>query len=114
MYVVRREKGACRKASRRSLEFGLAALARVLPADEADEVVDAGVGDGHHRHRVDLLLSELHREVDVDLLRGRCADVALKWAKRVKALRDATNFSFHFLPEERDEEADIIARAVGF
>ncbi|TNN53445.1 hypothetical protein EYF80_036355 [Liparis tanakae] len=90
MDIVRREKErkvASRAAPRGSLEFGLAALARVLPADEADEVVHAGVGDGHHRHGVHLLLGELHREVDVDLLRGRRPDVALKQEKGVKALR---------------------------
>lgn len=40
--------------------------------------MDAGVGDGHHCHRVQLLLSRLHREVNVDLFRSRRADVTLK------------------------------------
>lgn len=33
-----------------SLEFGLSTLTCVLPTDEPDEVMDAGVGDGHHCH----------------------------------------------------------------
>ena len=61
-----------------SLEFGLAGLAGVLPADEADEVVHAGVGDGDHRHGVELLLGHLHGQVHVDLLGGRRTDVALE------------------------------------
>lgn len=43
-----------------SLEFGFSSLARVLPTDEPDEVVNAGVGDGHHCHRMHFLLSYLH------------------------------------------------------
>lgn len=61
-----------------SLQFGFSALAGVLPADEADEVVNPSVGDGHHRHGVQLLLSHLHGEVDVYLLGGRRTDVTLQ------------------------------------
>lgn len=43
-----------------SLEFGFSSLACVLPTDEPDEVMDAGVGDGHHCHRMYFLLSHLH------------------------------------------------------
>lgn len=62
----------------RSLEFRLPPLTGVLPTDEPDQVVDPGVGDGHHRHGVQLLLSGLHGEVDVYLLGGRGADVTLE------------------------------------
>lgn len=61
-----------------SLEFGFPPLAGVLPTDEPDQVVHAGVGDGHHGHRMQLLLSRLHRQVNVDLLCSRRADVTLK------------------------------------
>lgn len=61
-----------------SLEFRFSPLACVLPTDEPDQVVDSGVGDGHHRHGMQLLLSRLHREVNVDLLRSRRANVTLK------------------------------------
>lgn len=61
-----------------SLEFGFPPLTRVLPADEPDQVVHAGVGDGHHCHWMQLLLSRLHREVNVDLLCRRRANVTLK------------------------------------
>lgn len=65
-----------------SPEFGFAAFTGVLPTDQADEVVDSGVGDGNHRHRVNFLLS--HRQVDVDLLGSRRADVTLKGHKKRK------------------------------
>lgn len=66
-----------------SPEFGFAAFTGVLPADQADEVVDAGVGDGDDGHGVHFLLS--HRQVDVDLLGSRCADVTLRGRKRRRA-----------------------------
>lgn len=61
-------------------EFGFATLTGVLPTDQANQVVDAGVGDGHHRHGMHFLLS--HGQVDVDLLGGRGADVTLKAQRR--------------------------------
>lgn len=61
-----------------SLQLGFSSLTRVLPTDETDEVMNAGVGYRHYGHRVDFILSHLHREVDVDLLCGRCANVALR------------------------------------
>ena len=65
----------------RLLELGLTGLSGVLPADQADEVVHAGVGDGDHRHGVELLLGHLHGKVHVDLLGGRRTDVALETDK---------------------------------
>lgn len=59
------------------LEFRLPSLTGVLPADEANKVVDAGIGDGHHHHGMQFLLGRLHREVDVNLFGCSCTYVAL-------------------------------------
>lgn len=60
-----------------SLEFRFSSLCGVLPTDEANEVMDAGVGNGHHHHWMDFILSNLHWEVDVDLFGSGRAYVAL-------------------------------------
>lgn len=54
-----------------SLEFGFPPLAGILPADQTNEVVNPCVRHGDHRHGVQLLLSRLHGEVDVDFF-GCC------------------------------------------
>lgn len=43
-----------------SLEFGFSSLACVLPTDKSNEVMDTGIGDGHHCHWMYFLLSHLH------------------------------------------------------
>lgn len=60
------------------LEFGFSSLTCVLPTDEADEVMNTGVSDGYHCHRMNFLLSHLHREVDVYLFCSCCANMALE------------------------------------
>lgn len=68
-----------------SLELGFPPLARVLPTDQPDQVVHAGVGDGHHGHWMQLLLSRLHREVNVYLLCSRRANVTLKTRQKAQS-----------------------------
>lgn len=70
-----------------SLEFGFSSLACVLPTDEPNEVMDAGISDGHHCHWMYFLLSHLHWEVDVYFLCSCCANVTLKGEETVSTSR---------------------------
>lgn len=59
------------------LQLGFPSLTCILPADEPDQVVHLGVGDGHHGHGLQLVLARVQREVDVDFFGCRCTNVAL-------------------------------------
>lgn len=82
------QKG-CRGETQRSrgskeralLELGFPSLTCILPADEPDQVVHLGVGDGHHGHGLQLVLACVQWEVDIDFFGCCCTNMAL-WRKR--------------------------------
>lgn len=62
------------------LELRLPSFARVLPADEPDEVLHPGAGHGHHRHWQQSVLARVQGEVDINLL-GRCCAYVTLWTE---------------------------------
>lgn len=59
------------------LELRLPSFARVLPADEPNQVLHSGAGHGHHSHWQQSVLARVQGEVDVDLLGGCSTDMTL-------------------------------------
>lgn len=70
------ESSRCSK-ERALLQLGFPALARVLPADESDQVVHLGVRYRHHRHGLQLVLARVQWEVDINFFGCRCTNMTL-------------------------------------